>query len=329
MSNQIKNFRFAELNLRHNGNTSNTLDLVNRAIRMGYDSVAINIDIGDPFQTLAERIDEGSEEPAKKKKKKQKSFQDEEEIIPDPFRIDEDKLNPTDLQRLKSDGKVFRQFTRITMTLSNTTAVHKIMNNKKIKKFDLIAVRIQDQEMLTTMSRKGDFVDIITFDPCAGQKPSWLYSSKLVQAVASEGISFELTYSGGLTDSPSRREFLSSARLLMDATKKGGNVFLSSGARSLIQIRGPYDVSNLSSLFGMDPFYGIHFVSNDPKNILLRCQARRLTIKGGIHVSDLDHVPNRTKSSSEALEDLLKVDEFRKQVKLQDEENAQRMEVDS
>lgn len=68
--------------------------------------------------------------------------------------------------------------------------------------------------------------------------------------------------------------------------------------------------------------------SDNPKNVLLRGQARRLTIKGAIHVSDLDHVPNRTRSSSEALEELLKVEEFKKQVKLRDEETAQVMEVD-
>lgn len=264
MGDQIKNFRFAELNLRHNGDPTNTLNLVNRAIRMGYDSVVINIDIGDPFQTLSEKVNDELDEPAKKKKKKQKpGTLDEDEIVPDPFRVPESKLNPADIQRIKADGRVFRQFTRITMTLSNTTAVHKMMNHKKVKKFDLVAVRIQDQEMLSTMSRKGDTVDIITFDSCITHKPSWLYSSKLVQAVALEGISFELTYSGALADSPSRREFLASGRLLMDATKKGGNVFLSSGTSSLIQIRGPYDVANLSTLIGIDSYYGIHLISSE------------------------------------------------------------------
>lgn len=45
----IHGFRFGELNLRHQGNAKNTTDLVSRAIRMGYDAVAINIDVGDPF----------------------------------------------------------------------------------------------------------------------------------------------------------------------------------------------------------------------------------------------------------------------------------------
>lgn len=43
----LHRFQFAELNLRHTGNAERTLNLVKRAVRMGYDSVAINIDVGD------------------------------------------------------------------------------------------------------------------------------------------------------------------------------------------------------------------------------------------------------------------------------------------
>jgi hypothetical protein len=39
-------FQFAELNIHHRGNTERTLAMVRRAIRMGYDTVVVNIDIG-------------------------------------------------------------------------------------------------------------------------------------------------------------------------------------------------------------------------------------------------------------------------------------------
>lgn len=48
----LHKFQFAEMNLKHTGNPDRTLTLVKRAIRMGYDSVVINIDIGDPFQKV-------------------------------------------------------------------------------------------------------------------------------------------------------------------------------------------------------------------------------------------------------------------------------------
>jgi cell division inhibitor SulA len=44
---EMRRFGFAEMNLLHQGNPAKTLELVKRAIRMGYDTVVINIDVGD------------------------------------------------------------------------------------------------------------------------------------------------------------------------------------------------------------------------------------------------------------------------------------------
>lgn len=48
----LHQFQFAEMNLKHTGNPDKTLTLVKRAIRMGYDAVVINVDVGDPFQKV-------------------------------------------------------------------------------------------------------------------------------------------------------------------------------------------------------------------------------------------------------------------------------------
>lgn len=44
---QTDKFEFADLNILHNSNPAATLALIKRAIRLGYDTVAINIDVGD------------------------------------------------------------------------------------------------------------------------------------------------------------------------------------------------------------------------------------------------------------------------------------------
>uniref|UniRef100_A0A914YQH5 Ribonuclease P protein subunit p30 n=1 Tax=Panagrolaimus superbus TaxID=310955 RepID=A0A914YQH5_9BILA len=325
----IHGFRFAELNLRHMGNKKNTIDLVNRAIRMGYDAVAINIDVGDPFVDRIQQTLEDEEVP-KKKRKQQKRVQNEEEldIFPTPFKVNISDLNPVDLKRLESEGKVFRQFSRVTLTLSDSTSVYKMMNHPKIKLFDLVAIRISDTDFLTTLARKGDVVDIVTFDPCDSQRQSWMCASKQIQAVAAEGIAFELTYGNALNDSANRRLFFANSRLLMENTQKGRNVFLSSGSTDIIQIRGPYDVANMSCLIGLDSYKGIHLVSNTPKNILLRSQARHFTIKGAINVADLEHVPHRDKIPVEALKELLKVEEFRKQAENGQENDADKVKIE-
>ncbi len=50
-------FEFAELNLVHTSPDA-TLALVRRAIRIGYDTIAINIDIGDLISTAADAQNE-------------------------------------------------------------------------------------------------------------------------------------------------------------------------------------------------------------------------------------------------------------------------------
>lgn len=41
-------FQFAEMNIRYTGNMEKLLSLLRRAIRMGYDSIVVNTDVGDP-----------------------------------------------------------------------------------------------------------------------------------------------------------------------------------------------------------------------------------------------------------------------------------------
>lgn len=97
------------------------------------------------------------------------------DFIPDPFLIDSTKL---DLTSLKQTSKIFRQFrfvfptkcikwiieciySRLTATLNDSSSVHKFMHHSKLKLFDIIAVRFEDEQILTTLTRKGIFTNLI------------------------------------------------------------------------------------------------------------------------------------------------------------------------
>lgn len=58
---ELQRFEFAELNIQHKGNSTKTLELVRRAIQMGYDSVVINIDVGDINPPLEIKTENGDE----------------------------------------------------------------------------------------------------------------------------------------------------------------------------------------------------------------------------------------------------------------------------
>ncbi|KAK6750741.1 hypothetical protein RB195_002609 [Necator americanus] len=108
-------FHYAELNVRHTGNADRTLAMVKRAVKMGYDTVAINIDIGDivPSESIDEHmlpqpsLENTDKPPPKKKPRKDEDRKGREQQLPEPFLINESQLDLSDLQRL---GKKFRQF---------------------------------------------------------------------------------------------------------------------------------------------------------------------------------------------------------------------------
>ncbi|KAM3727628.1 Ribonuclease P protein subunit [Dirofilaria immitis] len=268
-------FQFAEMNIRHTGNMDETMAMVRRAVRMGYDSIVINTDIGQMVQ-------ENDNEPPRKKKKGGK----ERNIIPNPVSIDCAEL---DTSMLDTNGKRLRIFSRLTTTISSNTEVHLLMHHPQLKKYDLIAVRPSDDQILQTLSRKGEFVDIITYDQ-ASTSVGWLNKSKIIQLCINDGITFEITYADALKDSSQRREVLTNGRQLLMSTKRGDGVVIASGAERMIDIRAPYDAANISVLFGVHPGFARKFVAGNAKKTLLRAESRK-TLKSGVLVRSKEDLP--------------------------------------
>uniref|UniRef100_A0A0N4ZRC0 Uncharacterized protein n=1 Tax=Parastrongyloides trichosuri TaxID=131310 RepID=A0A0N4ZRC0_PARTI len=292
-----ENFQFADLNIRYTGNKEKTLNLVKRAIRMGYDCIAINIDVGLFFCPELKNEDEP---PTKKKKKKNV----EENIsLPEPFFVDESTL---DLSLLERQGKKFRQFSRLTCDLTDSTSVFRLQQACKDSKYDIIAVRPASLDILNTVAKKGTFVDIITCNHCEG-KISWLGKSKALQGAAFEdGLTFEIIYSPSLRDRESRRNLICNSRLLLNIFNHGRGVMISSGAEELSELRGPYDAMNITCLFGIDPKYARKFVSENPENVLKRCSSRK-TIR-----CTLLEVSTNSESELKKFNEIINVDELKK-----------------
>ncbi|TKR82651.1 hypothetical protein L596_016342 [Steinernema carpocapsae] len=251
-------FQFAEMNLRHTGNAERTLALVKRAVRMGYDSVVINVDVGDLMSDRCLEVQKEDDEPPRKKKKGGKGkFKQQADEIPEPFFVDPSKL---DLTALEMAGKRFRQYSRLTITLTDQAIFHMLTHHETVRQYDILAVRIDDEQILSTLTRKGDFVDIIVYDPTLVKVP-WLTKGRLIMSCVETGISFEIGFAGALRDSSLRRQAFQHGRLLMNMTRGGKGVVLGSGAEDVISIRAPYDVANMSILFGAKPTDGRKFVA--------------------------------------------------------------------
>jgi ribonuclease P/MRP protein subunit RPP1 len=97
--------------------------------------------------------------------------------------------------------------------------------------------------------------------------------------LVSRGVAIEICYSAGLGDTAARRNIISNATGLIRATR-GRGVLVSSEARRAADVRGPFDVINLATFWGLKQEFGM----GDGSRVLLHSQARRLTYKGAVQV---------------------------------------------
>jgi len=85
---------------------------------------------------------------------------------------------------------------------------------------------------------------------------------------------FEICYSAALRDASARRYLMNNATDLVRITK-GKNIILSSEARHALELRGPYDVMNLSCLFGIDLALSKQTISSNCRAAILHGEARK------------------------------------------------------
>ncbi|KAE8038959.1 hypothetical protein FH972_011418 [Carpinus fangiana] len=142
----------------------------------------------------------------------------------------------------------FRQYTRLTVCAEGPSQAQALNSgNPILKTYDLVAVRPLNQAIFDQACEKLE-ADIIAID--FSERLPFRLKLPMVKAAIKRGVYFELTYSDLIVDVQTRRQMISNAKLLVDWTR-GKNLIFSSGAPSVNELRGPYDVANLSLLLGI------------------------------------------------------------------------------
>ena len=109
----------------------------------------------------------------------------------------------------------------------------------------------------------------------------------------SRGVAIEIPYAAGVSDSAARRNIISNATGLIRGTR-GRGLLISSEANRTADLRGPYDVINLATFWGLKQEFGM----GDGRKVLLHSEARRLTYKGAVQVIT-EEVKEREKVEAE------------------------------
>lgn len=173
---------------------------------------------------------------------------------------------------------------RITIRLEDCSLNYNMANSTK--EFDILAIRPTDEKTLQHACTSMD-CDIISLD-LSLRMPFHLKHSTLGSAT-SRGVYLEICYSAGLHDTNSRRNLLSNAASVVRATR-GRGIIISSEASSALGLRGPYDLVNLATFWGLSQERGRATLSENPRKVLVKAETRRSIHKGVLRITEQPEV---------------------------------------
>ncbi|PVD29948.1 hypothetical protein C0Q70_09209 [Pomacea canaliculata] len=185
---------------------------------------------------------------------------------------------------LKLESRKFRQFSRITAVLDDNSSAHKL-SSPEVQAYDLIAVQPTNDKTFQLACSTLE-VDIISLNMT--EKIPFFLGRNLINLAIERGIHFEILYSPAIRDSSFRQNTIANAHQLISACK-GKSIILSSGCEKALELRSPYDVTNLGLLFGLTSAQSKDAVSKACRAVIMHSEARRLgkSVVGVIKSSEL------------------------------------------
>lgn len=240
---------FMDLNVPFVPDRSDLRSVVETAAHLGFSTIALNYVF----------------EPTAKKKQE----------IPTPTPINEliDQL-----PMVQGRSRPIRVLNRLTVLMSD--ASHFRPNAPEYRCFDLLAVQPTSEKLFHAACMVYD-IDIICV-PMTEKLP-FFFKRAPINGAIDRGVVFEVSYSAAIRDSTMRRYTIANAVSLMESCK-GKSVILSSAAQKALELRGPYDVTNLALLFGLSDGDAKEAVSSTCRAALLHAETRR-TASGIIYTT--------------------------------------------
>jgi len=191
---------------------------------------------------------------------------------------------PIDTSDNKKDIK---QYSRLTIIINDASQNYALnSNNETISAYDILAVQPQNEKIFQVACSVLD-VDIISLD-FSTRLPFYL-KLPMVNLAIERGIHFEITYGASLRDNSARKYLISNAANLVRVTR-GKNIIISSEAQKALEIRGPYDIINLASIFGLNQALAKNCLTNNCRKVLLHSKTRKNIHKGVVSISTLDEL---------------------------------------
>ena len=142
---------------------------------------------------------------------------------------------------------------RLTICLNDdqSNVLYKLLQQPSVKEYDLLSYQPLSDKILNQLCSGSLLCDIICLD--MSQRLTVDLKRSNLNLLRTRGVCMEINYTDAFKGQSNRQECISAGQLLVEKTR-GRNIILSSGCTSPIQLRSPFDVSNLSLLFGLKEF---------------------------------------------------------------------------
>lgn len=176
--------------------------------------------------------------------------------------------------------KSIKLLTRLTYSISDTSQNHRLQEIQK--SYHLLALRPLNERALSLCCHSLE-CDIISLD--LSVRLPFILKFKTLGTALQRGVRFEICYSVGLTagGSEARRNLISGATALVRATR-GRGIIVSSEARSALGVRGPWDVVNLATVWGLSQEGGKDAVCEESRKVVALARMKRESFRGVVEL---------------------------------------------
>lgn len=140
-----------------------------------------------------------------------------------------------------------------------------------VNEYDLVVAQPKNEKafVFACTSMK---VDLISID--CSSRLNFRFKTDAVQTALRRGMHFEILYGSMLREQATRRQFISNVQSLVRECR-GRQIVISSGARSVMDLRGPYDVINLGMFLGLSEHQARSALTSNPKNVIANARKRK------------------------------------------------------
>ncbi|KAF3391594.1 hypothetical protein F1880_007646 [Penicillium rolfsii] len=191
--------------------------------------------------------------------------------------------------------KSLQLLTRLNLTLSDPAQNQRL--NTLSQAYDIVALRPTNEKTLLNACTNLE-CDVISLD--LSVRLPFHFKFKMLSAAISRGIRLEICYGPGVTGSglDARRNLIGNAMSLIRATRGGRGIIVSSEARRALSLRAPWDVINLTCVWGLSQERGKEAICEEARKVTALAKLKRTSWRGIVDIVHGGEKAASTKTTS-------------------------------